>query len=1035
MSTPISGDNSNNLYISRQMADALKNKEAQKLVNDILSDGKVDGSDNANIKKLRTYLESAAKQDDGKIDADEDALLDSIDSTGLFGTNREVVKTNLTALRNSDAEANSLNFEQGVAFTTQGGISGFFGGQQSRIIQLRTTTAELDPKSAYTEISKLPEDKQQALAPMVESARTADEQLLKQATQLRDALTDPAKVSDAALETGKPAGMTVSEYRQHLLNTVNNYIANPSDASFEQLKKEMYEENWAFESEASANSAGISKETYEVFQAFKGNLQAREQNHAALNERISAFADNQFTTPSDPSEINSSLAQNEASAKSKVSEFTEQANQVINYLKQDSVNYPGKQEDITRLESLIKKAQTEPMGQSNLDALNELWGGMEEIAFKTNIRSAGNDTIAQNTTQIESIKATDPDSAATLSLIQKTPQVIEHAALLEQLEKYPELKEAVLKGDSDAVSRLFSQSMDANPPSFMLPRNTSSMLSLDFGLGYGSLSSPYSYNYLTPSASFSPLVTGSGLDLSLGMNTDLTGGFTNTGLYSLGSSFDDQTGLGFGGLGSRLAPTNFAADPNFAQNQTLPDSILPQNNIGNLWREVSLSDVNALMNAMSKDPALGAAVANPEASKINNTIQSHEQLRPIIEQTNAASNYSTAFNKAFWQNNSLLEQAQAEVGKTINTRNNTISELEYSRSQITSALSDPKTSPEMKAQLKNQQEVLDTALQELGSGGVLSENTMAAIAPITRALNNKDQNMTLSQKLGQEAVVSDFNAAVQSGELGKLVDSMLQSPNVPDSQKQALASLNNQLELETILNNPAVSPQLKQSLLEGMQFATRAAKSHAENPNNFDAILSEQHSFNGLPANGLMALTGLGGANKYINDNPGVDPSHFLNDMTTRLSTLSQQQFDSPEAFQQAVQEQAEAAGRSESERLANSVAQLKGIEDSWNEALNSQTEVQRQETLAALTRTANSLREPGSPPIPPLKNASDIVRLPADVLAKLSNSGSEVQKLESEVAALRQQVYPVDQQGRALRSNLSPEELVRQRALLSYKI
>ena len=136
------------LVISKDMAEALSSDQIQKLINGILADGTVDKLDDAQLKQLNILLTAAAKKD-GNVSDEEDSLIDALDSRGMFGTNREVVKTNLQALRQHEGEANTLNFGDGsIQVTTQDGVSGFFGGKQTR--GLRMEMVDLDSSHPAT---------------------------------------------------------------------------------------------------------------------------------------------------------------------------------------------------------------------------------------------------------------------------------------------------------------------------------------------------------------------------------------------------------------------------------------------------------------------------------------------------------------------------------------------------------------------------------------------------------------------------------------------------------------------------------------------------------------------------------------------------------------------------------------------------------------------------------------------------------------------------------------------------------------------
>ncbi len=129
------------LGLSKEMIATLSSDQIKKLVNQILADGTVDGSDKKALTQLNNLLKYAAQKNDQKIDANEDSLIDALDSRGMFGTNEDIVKSNLEAIqRVHNSSTNDVRFDD-VEIITQDGVGGLFGGEQKRVLK------EKEPRS------------------------------------------------------------------------------------------------------------------------------------------------------------------------------------------------------------------------------------------------------------------------------------------------------------------------------------------------------------------------------------------------------------------------------------------------------------------------------------------------------------------------------------------------------------------------------------------------------------------------------------------------------------------------------------------------------------------------------------------------------------------------------------------------------------------------------------------------------------------------------------------------------------------------
>lgn len=330
MSTPISGDNSNNLYISRQMAETIKSKQAQSLIKDVLGeDGKVDSSDKAKVLELRGLLEQAALADDQTISAEEKSLLNSLDHTGMFGTNSTVVANNLQRLKAADSEANALNFEQGVGMTAQDGVSGFFGGKQERVLRLRPETipSETAPESASAGEGATPTSTAPLNSTFETENKQAQQQLQSSLTELGSRLdnNDPQLLAnikkDAAAELAGQGITPESENYQTQFDAlvtnrvldakaaIKNYQSNPSADNLHEVWMRLGAETEYTEASDPALSKVLrnvqaniktAQDIESIAETPKANVEAQRYEMPTsadeINKQLKSLADAPFTS-------------------------------------------------------------------------------------------------------------------------------------------------------------------------------------------------------------------------------------------------------------------------------------------------------------------------------------------------------------------------------------------------------------------------------------------------------------------------------------------------------------------------------------------------------------------------------------------------------------------------------------------------------------------------------------------------------------------------------------------------------------------
>ncbi len=128
-----------NLNVSNSTVRALGTQQAKQLVNEILTDGKVDKTDKENLKKLETLL-TAAAEEDGTLDGEEKELIGALTNHNYIlgvnaGTSETYLAQNLTAVKNlqksAEGEPSEVNFD-GLTITTDGLFS-----DEVRVVRLR----------------------------------------------------------------------------------------------------------------------------------------------------------------------------------------------------------------------------------------------------------------------------------------------------------------------------------------------------------------------------------------------------------------------------------------------------------------------------------------------------------------------------------------------------------------------------------------------------------------------------------------------------------------------------------------------------------------------------------------------------------------------------------------------------------------------------------------------------------------------------------------------------------------------------------
>lgn len=187
-----------NLNVSNRMVQVLGNQDAQKLVNKILNDGKVDKTDKQDLQALEAMLKSAAEKD-GTLDGEEKELIGALTNHSYVlgvntGTSEDILLDNLRKVQQiqskfKDMQPSEVAFD-GLAITTDG-----FFSDEVRVVRLRDQVEA--PTSQGSETPQTPTETQTGSttgSPTIPSENTGEGETVNQAPDTAD--TPPAEEID-----------------------------------------------------------------------------------------------------------------------------------------------------------------------------------------------------------------------------------------------------------------------------------------------------------------------------------------------------------------------------------------------------------------------------------------------------------------------------------------------------------------------------------------------------------------------------------------------------------------------------------------------------------------------------------------------------------------------------------------------------------------------------------------------------------------------------------------------------------------------
>lgn len=730
--SPIEGEKTEPkaMEISKELQNALVNDaDVESYIDAALKDGKVDSDDKEAIKHLRTALEKVANQD-GVLSDDEKSLINSLDNTGWFGTNDQIVEDNLrniVQIRNElrsrvasnnegeTLEANQLNFD--LSLTTQDGVSGFLGGQQERVLRLTDLNVDAPTENARAEQEKLVES--QALldsnVPLQEARDQAYQEALGPLTNLQASLTSENLSPELEAQS------------QVLNEKITAFRESQNPQSFMELEQELQSFN-----EAAQKPGAITNTD------FMNQLSLANTTVNAARYKSELFTKSTSTPP--PSSGHS-LDSRQSLADLDITDLGKDAQTIITQVRENPSLYPNVNTE--RLETLLDELVTtdehgemsarQPITADTLNTINSIGAELEQI--KTQAGLSGN-TIDQSIGQLAA-GSTDSQTNETLATIAQFPELAQHAKMLSQLsqENNAAMLEAILAGDTASIERYYEENSEALVNKYFSSTFGSySLLSLGLPilnpLGFASTLGTGLYSSTADLASAGgtfgtasgPLDLSSGLGQSSPTSNNVFG--YSSDLYSTGAAVPDGT-----------------TDVDFGVNLDLETPVLPTGDDMQLWNAPE-AQVKQLMEFLQSNPAALEAVRN-QAGTLEADLQNTETGQQILDKVEAQSEFNRILNGS----TSSISQAASSATKLITTRNATQTSLTRAQEALGAAINEANSETAQQI-LQEQLAQVNTAITRMQNGEDIGD--LKQVNTVLRTVANTEFG-TLSGHLAEQA--------------------------------------------------------------------------------------------------------------------------------------------------------------------------------------------------------------------------------------------------------------------------------------------
>lgn len=715
--------------------------------------------------------------------------------------------------------------------------------------------------------------------------------------RLRDYLQGPQ--FQARLESPEHGPAAIESYRNLIGTAVDAYVQQPSGANFSQLRSLVYDHSYVFE-----NPTGVGQEAVDQYKQLKQTiLSVGQQTH--LLEQVSKPEN----LPVSMQQLTGNLNQSTRDANQDTLAAATRLSGMLSQIESQPELFPEANTAALR-EQLGALAEFDAQGkatslkqtpptQATLSTLNAVWAEVEELGLKAGL---GDDFSSKGALAQAIQRASAQPGAASdpaLQLLQKTPELGEHADLLAQLSK-PEnraMLEAVLNNRGEDVSKYFGENNSRFFDLSAMLRGIRSNPTL------GATTGAVAGGLLLGGPTGTLLGGAVGLGVSWGLNR-LSQAQNQTPADASGIT------VNLGNFASRLGFGDAAQNTSMDLPNTLRYSTAVQLPNGKNMELTGISQpqVESLMRLLDQNPETRTLL---QAQGGN--------LASILEQSPVAGEVRTAlaakrdFDTAFWSEGSQLEEAQASVQSSLAARSNAQISLEQAALAVNTASQAPNLDPDARALLEAQKTQIAAAQQALQDGGEMP----AASPDLDRTLkavrsSHIESGVTAAESVGlevqrhlnterSEPLLRDLEAAVSDGRLQKLLDTL--PPEQAASMRELLTSAGSSTpdarefssNIREVLNAPSISPQYASHLTTHLQ-AIGGLLSKANEP----GMTREQLSAHGnqilnpnspLPSSSFDVIDDMRQMQTYIRDMKATLGEDGYQEAAQRFASESRQIF------------------------------------------------------------------------------------------------------------------------------------------------
>lgn len=865
------------LNINRNMFNTLKSQEAKDAVNNILADGKVDGTDKAELEKLKTQLQTAAKQDTPEgakandIDKDESTLIGSMTDTGLF-SDEGITAENLKVLQNaqktydethSDVDfANALNAK---SVTSQGIFS-----NSTRVLRLRDIPTE--------------EQSNDGLPATPDAGQSSGVETQGAATNSNES-TPPASVN-----TTPSAPISAGHMMANALSWItggyygSEELAQSIDHSLA-VGQILADDNQSL----NASQTKLNDATQVLTDALQDPTRVPDEKLLPdLKSGLSpsnqtpdySFSLLQGLSKNDPelakSLESSGLTADDFKSGSPVSpekqaKLDELANKALDRMSKDATYAASSTQSYrNQLIDVANQYKTSP-SKENLAQLRSFFVD-NSYAFEPSAETGGLASSSEMQSY-KSVKATVMDVEQKSDLLtQQQTALTEHNYTMPA--STTEVNDKLQQSDNYAAGQLKNFASKAQDLIDKVEKNPAAFPNVDLASLKASMDEIGTYTPASPpnAADFQLKHTPPGQADLENINkvwVELENAGMAAGLSNSDSAIVDKAFAENAGTDQAQDPTVqglkqnpvLLAHPELVDmlkdpaNKPLADairnndtakiqSLVAENDdvwmSGFMWDydpsvyETEGANLNLGKTRTEDMLALAASLSNtqpPESrdAVLNNldTLSSTIKDNASLSTAQARLQAKTDFNNVFWKQGSTIEMAQAAVKSAVETRTTYTNQMQLAQQVLESQLARPDLNDKTKVSLQGQLDAVKDAVGALQTGNMVSEGP--ELEQVTRALASKENSTNLGERLirasGTSAMLGDLQNSLSDPDkvqvLMQRLDDLAKTDPKYSQLKSQLGPVTNDpatfvQNMEKVLSEPDLRPEIRSTFIQNI---------------------------------------------------------------------------------------------------------------------------------------------------------------------------------------------------------------------------